>query len=126
MTYTQPLPASGAAMAYDTHQHVLLYLANDSPNQYNNPSGESVTFVYFSEKQIWKRLSVQSPPLFGMNYLMQYDPSHKVFLHFEQAPNSDGRLAVWAFRYHPILDGATGDGRNPISMGGTTHQSPTP
>jgi hypothetical protein len=102
MTLTQPLPANGATMAYDTHQHVLLYLANDSPNQYNNPSGKSVTFVYFSENKTWKRLSVQGPPLYGMNYLLQYDPSHKVFLHFEKAPNPDGRLAVWAFRYEAI------------------------
>ena len=99
---TLPLPANGAAMAYDTHQHVLLYLANDSPNQYSNPSGKSVTFMYFSEVQNWMRLSVQSPPLYGMNYLLQYDPVHKVFLHFERAPESGGRLAVWTFRYQHI------------------------
>ena len=84
-TRTQPFPANGAAMAYDTHQHVLLYLANDSPNQFHNPSGKSLTFVYSSENQAWSRLPVPSPPLYGMNYLMQYVPAHRVVLHFEQA-----------------------------------------
>ena len=98
-TPSQPPPANGATMAYSIHQHVLLYLANDSDNQYSNPSGKSLTFVYVSENQTWTRLSVQSPPLYGMNYLMQYVPSHRVFLHFERAPNSNGRLAVWAFRF---------------------------
>ena len=99
-TRNQPFPANGAAMAYDTHQHILLYLANDSPNQYYNPSGKSVTFVYSSESQMWKRLPVPSPALYGMNYLTQYVPVHGVFLHFEKAPDSNGRIAVWAFRYH--------------------------
>ena len=99
-TRNQPFPANGAAMAYDTHQHILLYLANDSPNQYHNPSGKSVTFVYSSQNRTWRRLSVQSPPLYGMNYLTQYVPVHRVFLHFEKAPDSNGRIAVWAFRYH--------------------------
>ena len=98
-TRNQPFPANGAAMAYDTHQHVLLYLANDSPNQYHNPSGKSLTFVYSSEHQAWSRLPGQPPPLYGMNYLMQYVPAHRVFLHFEKAPDSNGRIAVWAFRY---------------------------
>lgn len=101
-TQTQPLPANGAAIAYDTNHHVLLYLANDAPNSYSNPSGKSVTYIYSSQNQRWQKLLVRSPPLYGMNYLMQYDPSHKVFLHFEKAPDSEGRLAVWAFRFQPM------------------------
>ena len=96
-THIQPLPADGATMAYDIHQSILLYLANDSPNQYSNPSGKSATFIYSSENQTWTRLSIQSPPLYGMNYLMQYDPSHRVFLHFERAPDSQGKITIWAF-----------------------------
>ena len=99
-TSSQPFPANGAAMAYDTHEHILLYLANDSPNPYHNPSGKSVTFVYSSENQSWERLRVNSPPLYGMNFLMQYVPGQRVFLHFEKAPDSHGRIAIWAFRYH--------------------------
>ena len=101
-TRNRPFPANGAAMAFDTHQHILLYLANDSPNPYHNPSGKSLTFVYSSENQAWSRLPVPSPPLYGMNYLMQYVPAHRVFLHFEKAPDSNGKMAVWAFRYHGL------------------------
>ena len=94
-----PLPAYGAAMAYDTHQNVLLYLANDHPNSYSNPSGKSVTFLYSSPTHSWERLNIESPPLFGMNYLTQYDPVKKVFLHFEKTSKSDEQLAVWALRW---------------------------
>lgn len=93
------MPADGAAIAYDTHNAVLLYLANDYYNQYDNPSGKSVTFVYDSQAHTWTRLPVQSPELYGMNYLTQYDPVRRIFLHFEKAKDSQGRLAVWAFRY---------------------------
>ncbi len=93
------LPANGAAMAYDTHQNVLLYLANDSSNPYSNPSGKSMTFLYDSSTQSWARLKILSPPLYGMNYLTQYDPVRKVFLHFEKESQSDEHLAVWAFRW---------------------------
>jgi hypothetical protein len=96
----QPLPANGAAMAYDTRNHVLLYLANDYENQYHNPTGKAVTFIYHSEGQRWERLEIESPELYGMNYLTQYDPVRNVFLHFERSPASTGeRLRVWAFRY---------------------------
>jgi len=96
-----PLPANGAAVAYGTHDHVLLYLANDTPTPYQNLSGKSVTFLYKSQEHQWVRLPVKSPPLFGMNYLTQYDPVTKVFLHFEKPTNTDERTTVWAFRYHP-------------------------
>ncbi|MBI4523150.1 MAG: hypothetical protein HY695_04970 [Deltaproteobacteria bacterium] len=95
------LPGNGAALAYDTHNHVMLYLANDYHNQYDNPSGKSVTFIYESKTKTWKRLNVQSPDVYGMNYLTQYDPIHRVFLHFEKARDSGERLAVWTFRYQP-------------------------
>ena len=94
-----PLPANGAAIAYDTHQDVLLYVANDHSNSYNNPSGKSVTFLYSSLAQSWTRLEIASPPLFGMNYLTQYDPVRRVFLHFEKTYQSDEKLAVWALRW---------------------------
>ena len=96
-----PLPANGAAIAYDTHHHVLMYLANDSPTQYDNPSGASATFLYKSQEHLWMKLSVKSPPLFGMNYLIQYDPVTDVFLHFEKTLPSNEYITVWAFRYHP-------------------------
>ncbi len=94
-----PLPANGAAIAYDTNQNILLYLANDHPNSYNNPSGKSVTFLYASSTHSWKRLNIESPPLFGMNYLTQYDPVKKVFLHFEKTSKTDEQLSVWALRW---------------------------
>ena len=94
-----PLPANGAAIAYDTHQNVLLYLANDHSNSYNNPSGKSVTFLYFSQTHLWKRLTIESPSLFGMNFLTQYDPAREVFLHFEKTSKSNEQLAVWALRW---------------------------
>jgi hypothetical protein len=34
-----------------------------------------------------------------MNYLTQYDPVKKVFLHFEKTSKSDEQLAVWALRW---------------------------
>ena len=94
-----PLPANGAAIAYGTHQNVLLYLANDHSNSYNNPSGKSVTFMYSSSTQSWTRLNIESPPLFGMNYLTQYDPVRQVFLHFEKTSKSNEQLSVWALRW---------------------------
>lgn len=96
---TRPLPANGAAIAFDPNQGVMLYLANDHPNQYHNPTGKAVTFIYHSRGQRWERLSIESPPLYGMNYLMQYDPVRQVFLHFEKGPESGDRVGVWVFRH---------------------------
>jgi hypothetical protein len=93
------LPANGAALAYDTRNSVMLYLANDSRDQYNNPTGKSVTFLYDSRHKKWRRLDIQSPVLYGMNYLTQYDPVRRVFFHFEKAKDSAERITVWAFRY---------------------------
>jgi hypothetical protein len=93
------LPANGATIAFDTHNQVMLYLANDYENQYNNPTGRSATFIYDSRRQGWARLTVESPELYGMNYLMQYDPVRRVFLHFEKTQDSADRIVVWAFRY---------------------------
>ena len=93
------LAANGAAIAFDTSNAVMMYLANDHPNQYHNPTGKAVTFLYHSKGRAWERLTIKSPPLYGMNYLMQYDPGHKVFLHFEKGPESGERIEVWAFRY---------------------------
>ena len=76
----------------------MLYLANDYKNQYHNPTGKSVTFVYDSRGRSWRRLDVTSPELYGMNYLMQYDPVRDVFLHFEKNRESGDRIVVWAFR----------------------------
>ena len=92
------LPANGAAIAYDTKRKAMLYLANDYKNQYHNPTGKSVTFVYDSRRQSWRRFDVASPELYGMNYLMQYDPVRDVFLHFEKSRDSGDRITVWAFR----------------------------
>jgi hypothetical protein len=93
------IPANGAAIAYDTRNHVMLYLANDYENQYNNPTGKSVTFIYLSREKKWTRLDIESPELYGMNYLMQYDPVRNAFLHFEKSRDSGDRIRVWAFRY---------------------------
>jgi len=94
-----PLPANGATIAYDTNNGVMLYLANQHDNQYHNPTGRAVTFIFHSREERWERLSIQSPELYGMNYLMQYDPVRNVFLHFEKSSDSADRLKVWAFRY---------------------------
>lgn len=95
-----PLPANGAAIAYDTKNKVMLYLANDHENQYHNPTGKAVTFIYHSAGKRWERLEIKSPELYGMNYLTQYDPVRNVFLHFEKSPALTGdRIRVWAFRY---------------------------
>lgn len=93
------MPANGAAIAYDTSNHVMLYLANDHPNQYHNPTGKAVTFIYHSAERRWERLPVESPELYGMNYLMQYDPVRNVILHFEKTAQSGDRVRVHAFRY---------------------------
>ena len=93
------LPANGSTIAYDTKDHVMLYLANDYENQYYNPTGKAVTFLYHSRDRRWERLDIESPELYGMNYLMQYDPRRNVFLHFEKSRDSGDRLLVWALRY---------------------------
>lgn len=94
-----PMPANGAAVAYDTRNHVMMYLANDHGDQYHNPGGKAVTFLYHSAEQRWERLEIPSPELYGMNYLMQYDPARNVFLHFEKSKDSGDRVRIWAFRY---------------------------
>jgi hypothetical protein len=93
------LPANGATIAFDTKNGVMLYLANQHDNQYNNPTGKAVTFLYHSREQRWEGLDIFSPELYGMNYLMQYDPVRNVFLHFEKSTDSGERLKTWAFRY---------------------------
>jgi hypothetical protein len=93
------MPANGAAIAYDTRNQAMLYLANDYKDQYHNPGGKAVTFLYHSAEKRWQRLDIPSPELYGMNYLMQYDPERNVFLHFEKAKDSGDRIRVWAFRY---------------------------
>jgi hypothetical protein len=102
-TIGKTVPANGAALAYDTHNQVMLYLANDYHNQYNNPTGRSKTFIYDSKTKTWKHLGIESPELYGMNYLTQYDPVRKIFLHFERSKDSEGKIAVWAFRYKPRI-----------------------
>jgi hypothetical protein len=98
-TRNKPLPANGAAIAVDPKEGVMLYLANDHPTHYHNPTGKAETFIYRSGDKSWERLKIDSPPLYGMNYLMQYDPVRRVFLHFEKGPNSGGRIEAWVFRY---------------------------
>lgn len=93
------LPANGATIAFDTKNGIMLYLANAYDNQYNNPTGKAVTFIYHSGEQRWERLDIPSPELYGMNYLMQYDPVRNVFLHFEKSTDSGERVKTWAFRY---------------------------
>jgi hypothetical protein len=102
-TEGEVLPANGATMAYDTRNHVLLYLANDYENQYSNPTGKAVTFIYRSPTRRWTRLEVESPELYGMNYLMQYDSERNVFLHFEKSRETGDRIRVWAFRFRSTL-----------------------
>lgn len=100
-TVEKTMSANGAALAYDSSNQVMLYLANDYHNQYHNASGRSLTFIYDSKTKTWTELAVESPELYGMNYLTQYDPVRKVFLHFEKSKDSKGRIAVWAFHYKP-------------------------
>jgi len=97
-TQDSTFPANGAAIAYDTHNKKMLYLANLYFDQYKNPTGKSVTFLYDSRAQSWTLLNVNSPELYGMNYLMQYDPVRRMFLHFEKTSDSGDRIVVWAFR----------------------------
>jgi hypothetical protein len=92
------LPANGAAIAYDTKNHVMLFVANDYKDQYYNPTARAVTFLYHSEGQRWERLAAASPELYGMNYLTQYDPVRNVFLFFEKTRSSGDRIRVRAFR----------------------------
>lgn len=99
----EPLPANGAAVAYNSRHHVLMYIANDSVSSYSNPSGKSVTFLYNSHAQRWVRMPVKSPPLFGMNYLTQYDHVSDVVLHFEKTDAFSEKVSLWVFRYQPEL-----------------------
>jgi len=92
------LPANGSTMAFDTVNEVVLYLANQHDNQYHNPTGKAATFLFFCKERRWERLDLPSPDLYGMNYLMQYDPVRKVVLHFEKTKDSGDRIVVWAFR----------------------------
>ncbi|MCX6623089.1 MAG: hypothetical protein NTY38_18875 [Acidobacteria bacterium] len=92
------LPANGSTIAYDSQRKQMLYLANDHPNQYSNPTGKSVTFVYDSEDRYWTRLEGPSPELYGMNYLTQYIPGHRAFLHFEKSKDSGEHIVIHGFR----------------------------
>jgi hypothetical protein len=76
-------------VAYDSQQGVFLLLPDESPQQ-------SVTLVYDPDDNRYIRIHGADMPANKMNYMMEYDPYHRLFLLVTGDGNSP--LRVWAFR----------------------------
>jgi hypothetical protein len=63
-TKGKPLPANGAAIAFDPHEGVMRYLANDHPTQYHNPTGR-LSRSFITPKRRVGRLKIGRRPSTG-------------------------------------------------------------
>jgi hypothetical protein len=89
-------PGNGAALAYDGKNGLMVFVAVDGPNQYENPSGRSQTWIFDSAAGDWQHLDTWTPPVYGINNHIDYDPNRDVVLYGES--DTFGRLALWALR----------------------------
>lgn len=85
-----PCPRAQAfPVAYDSRQGVFLLVPNENP-------GRSVTLVYSPDDNRYLRVGGAELPASGMNFMMAYDPNHRVFLLVRGT--GDTPVTVWAFR----------------------------
>lgn len=75
-------------VAYDSHQDVFLLVPDDAE--------KSVTLVYSPATDTYFRVAGANAPANGMNYMMEYDPYHRLFWLITGDWHSP--LRVWAFR----------------------------
>jgi len=104
-TALHPPGAAGAAIVYSRRAKALLLLA-PAPGvpAYSNTVGTSETWAFHSLTGDWRKLSLASPPVFGMNYHRVYDEKRNVFLYAERAEAGAAEgapLTMWALRYVP-------------------------
>ncbi|NOQ16134.1 MAG: hypothetical protein GQ581_03670 [Methyloprofundus sp.] len=78
-------------VAYDKHQDAFLLLPDEDVEK-------SVTLVYLPEENRYVRITGADMPANGMNYMMEYDPYHRVFLLVTGSEEMGLPLRVWAFR----------------------------
>ena len=76
-------------VAYDNHQDVFLLIPDE-----NNE--KSVTMVYLPSTNKYIRIKGADMPSNGMNYMMEYDPYHRLFLLVTGGWKSP--VTIWAFR----------------------------
>lgn len=78
-------------VAYDKHQDVFLLLPDKSEEQ-------SVTLVYLPEDNRYISVKGGDMPANGMNYMMEYDAYHHLFLLVTGDKDRGVPLGVWGFR----------------------------
>lgn len=76
-------------VAYDQQQGVFLLLPDENKDK-------SVTLVYSPDENKYIRIIGGDMPANGMNYMMEYDPYHKLF--FLVTGSWKKPVTVWAFR----------------------------
>jgi hypothetical protein len=76
-------------VAYDSHQGVFLLLPDESQEK-------SITLIYSPKDNRYIRVYGAEMPATKMNYMMEYDPYHRLFLLVTGA--WDTPVEVWAFR----------------------------
>lgn len=76
-----PCPVDTAIpVAYDSDNGVFLLVPDNPPGEGEDRPSSSSTFVYDLDTNRYIRLPHADMPALGMNYMMTYDPSNKVFL----------------------------------------------
>lgn len=76
-------------VAYDKQQGVFLLVPDENQEK-------SVTLVYSPDENEYIRIMGADMPANGMNYMMEYDPYHRLFLLVTGDWKSP--VTVWAFR----------------------------
>lgn len=81
-------------VAFDSDNGVFLLVPDNPPPKGEKKSVSSSTFIYDLNTNIYIKLPDGDMPPLGMNYMMVYDPSNKVF--FLVTGDSRKRPTVWA------------------------------
>ena len=81
-------------VAYDSDFGVFLLVLDNPPSEKEKVSESSSTCVYDLESNSYLRLPEATLPSIGMNYMMSYDPSNKVF--FLVTGDKQTPPSVWA------------------------------
>jgi hypothetical protein len=75
--------------AYDSHQGVFLLVPDENAEK-------SVTLVYSPDTNKYIKINAADMPANGMNYMMEYDPYHRLF--YLVTGDWEKPLTVWALR----------------------------
>jgi hypothetical protein len=100
-TGSAPPPGETLPVAYDEDNGLFLLAADESYKKKKNLRGPAQTYIYDSSKNHYYHLPKAKLPVLGMNYMMTYDTTEKVFL----LVTGDWKVTptVWALRLNPAL-----------------------